>query len=275
MKRKYFIISLIGIIGISVVFFCYQPILNYWSRFFQRILLPSPSVNFEKEIRFIEKRKIKPLPSTNSEPAINEPENVKLLEVVSLDVPFTSQAPFLDWSEPYQNACEEANIIMAMHWVRNTSLSKDETKKEILSLVEFQTKNYGYYENTSTIDTAELLKQFYQYDKVEIKNNPNLDDIKKELTFSRIVIVPVNGQLLNNPYYTPPGPLHHMILIKGYDEKTQEFITNDAGTRHGQNYRFSYETLLKAINDYPSGHHLNRYQETRTILISNMIIIRK
>lgn len=271
MKRKYFIISLIGIIGISVVFFCYQPILNYWSRFFQKPSVSSSFIIPKEETKFV--REIKPLVSSDYKP--KEEASLSSNYLVSPDVPFTSQAPSKDWSEPYQNACEEANIIMAMYWVRNTSLSKDEAKKEILSLVEFQTKNYGYYENTSTIDTAELLKQFYQYEKVEIKNNPNLDDIKKELALSWIVIVPVNGQILNNPYYTPPGPLHHMILIKGYDDKTQEFITNDAGTRRGQNYRFSYQALLKAINDYPSGHHLNRHQETRTILISNMIIIRK
>lgn len=260
MKRKYFIISLIVIVGIGIAFFYYQ---NY--------SLPgsvSPSTPSVKKDRLVQER-VQPSPLPSSE----KPNEIKVPETIGLEVPFTSQAPFKNWSEPYQNACEEANIIMVIHWIKNIPLSKDEAKKEILALVDFQIENYGYYEDTSAIDTAKLLKQFYQYDEVEIKNNPNLDDIKKEIASGYLVIVPVNGRLLKNPYYTPPGPLHHMILIKGYDDKTREFITNDAGTSRGQSYRFPYETLLKAIDDYPSGPHLNRYQETRTGLIQNMIVV--
>ena len=33
-----------------------------------------------------------------------------------LEVPFTSQAPFGNWDEPYQEACEEAVMLMLMHY---------------------------------------------------------------------------------------------------------------------------------------------------------------
>lgn len=45
-----------------------------------------------------------------------------------------------------------------------------------------------------------------------------------------------------------------MILIKGYDYKTKQFITNDPGTRRGENYRYSALTIFKAIRPYRTGN---------------------
>src|SRR3990167_747254 len=36
---------------------------------------------------------------------------------VNLDIPFTSQAPHLNWDQPYQDFCEEASILMAVQYV--------------------------------------------------------------------------------------------------------------------------------------------------------------
>ena len=70
-----------------------------------------------------------------------------------------------------------------------------------------------------------------------------------------LVLVPAFGQILGNPYFTPPGPATHMLVIRGYDETTKEFITNDPGTRRGEGYRYSYAALVRAIRDYPTGDH--------------------
>ena len=67
--------------------------------------------------------------------------------------------------------------------------------------------------------------------------------------------MPVDGRGLN-PKYKAPGPERHMILIRGYDDDTGEFITNDAGTRKGEKYRYKYEKLFNAIRDYPTGDHV-------------------
>ena len=70
-----------------------------------------------------------------------------------------------------------------------------------------------------------------------------------------MVLVPTNGQALGNPYYRPPGPERHYLVIKGYDSRTEEFITNDPGTKRGQDYRYKQDVLFKAIRDYSSGYH--------------------
>jgi hypothetical protein len=66
----------------------------------------------------------------------------------------------------------------------------------------------------------------------------------------------MNGRELKNPNFKAPGPVTHMVLVKGYDYKTKEFITNDPGTRRGENYRYPEKISLKAIRVYPTGYHL-------------------
>ncbi|MCK4891623.1 MAG: hypothetical protein KAS78_03060, partial [Candidatus Pacebacteria bacterium] len=79
-------------------------------------------------------------------------------------------------------------------------------------------------------------------------------------------IVPTNGQKLGNPYYTPPGPVTHNLVIIGYDITEKEFITNDPGTRHGEKYRYSEDILENALFDYPTGFH-ERVEEIKIAMI--------
>ena len=53
----------------------------------------------------------------------------ELPEAVSLEVPFTAQAPDGDWSMPYQEACEEAVIIMAKAYLDGEDLSEAEADR--------------------------------------------------------------------------------------------------------------------------------------------------
>jgi hypothetical protein len=76
------------------------------------------------------------------------------------------------------------------------------------------------------------------------------------LVLGQLLIVPTNGQLLHNPNYTAPGPERHNLVIRGYDSVTKEFITNDPGTRKGEDYRYPENVLFKALSDYPTGDHL-------------------
>ena len=68
----------------------------------------------------------------------------------------------------------------------------------------------------------------------------------------RPVIVPLAGRLLGNPYYTQPGPVYHMLVVKGIAENG-DIITNDVGTRHGRNLTYAPDVFLNAMHDVPSG----------------------
>jgi hypothetical protein len=165
-------------------------------------------------------------------------------------VPFLCQAPYGNWAQPWQDACEEAAIIMAMAFVKGHPVDRESGNREILDLVAFQIRRYGGHHDLTAARTARLIKDYYQYSKIEVRYNFTVDDIKEELSKGNIVIAPMAGRLLGNPYYTRPGPAYHYMLFKGFDDQTGEFITNDPGTRRGKDYRYKYATAYSAIHDW-------------------------
>ena len=120
----------------------------------------------------------------------------------------------------------------------------------------YEQKKFGSYVDASAADTLlRIIKGYFNYQQATLKKNITVDDIITEIKNGYLVIAPFNGQKLKNPYYTQPGPERHMIVIRGYDETTNEFITNDVGTRRGENYRYPKDILFSAIRDYPTGNH--------------------
>ena len=175
---------------------------------------------------------------------------INLLLMMVIPVPFLCQAPDANWKQPWQDACEEAAIVMAMHYVNGTPLDRKVGRQEILSLVNFQIKKYGGHYDLTAQQSAQLIKDYYGYKNLEVSYNFLVEDIKKELDKGNLVIAPMAGRMLGNPYYTPPGPVYHYMLFKGYDDKRGEFIANDAGTNRGKDYRYKYLTAFKAIHDW-------------------------
>ncbi len=183
-------------------------------------------------------------------------ENSAKPEILLLEVPFFAQAPFGQWSDPiYQNACEEASLLMAILWVRGIkNISKEEATLELKKIADFEIEKYNNFYDHSAADTAQIMRDYFNYHNVEIKEDITSEDIVDELLKGNLVIVPINGRRVGNPYYTPPGPLEHMLVIIGYDFHTKEFITNDVGTRHGEKYRYKEDILENALQDYPTGY---------------------
>lgn len=177
-------------------------------------------------------------------------DSLEISRKVYLPIPFLCQAPYGNWAQPWQDACEEAAIIMAMAYVKGKSLDRESGGREILDLVDFQIKNYGGHYDLNAEEIAKLIRDYYKYDKVKVCYDIRIEDIKKELAEGNAVIVPMAGRLLGNPYYTPPGPAYHNMLFKGYDDQKGEFITNDAGTKRGRSYRYKYQVGYNAIHDW-------------------------
>lgn len=166
-----------------------------------------------------------------------------------LDVPFTPQAPEADWSYPWQDACEEAAVLMVYAYYDKVNLTSKIAKQELLKLIEWQNENFGDYHDTDIEDTARMAQEVYKLD-TKVIDNPSLDTIKQELQYGNMVILPMAGRLLGNLFFTPPGPAYHMLVLIGYDDETNEFIVNDPGTRRGKEYRYSYDIILESIHDW-------------------------
>lgn len=190
-------------------------------------------------------------------------------QALTQDVPFTKQAPFSEWSDPrQQNACEEAAVLIAGKWQNHATIaSPQEAKTDILTLSHLAESMFGDYVDSSTADTLRLFQAYWHTTTGEVKYDITLDDIKTELAAGRIVIVPLNGRKLNNPYFTAGGPDRHMVVIIGYDDATGMFTTNDPGIGRGKDYQYPYQTLFAALRDFITGDHVP-ITITRSAMIS-------
>lgn len=213
-------------------------------------------------------RTIKPVASPTATPK-PIPSRTPGPNTLLLDVPFTPQAPFSEWSNPkLSNGCEEASAFMAMSWVKGTVITPEKARKEILAISDYEEAAYGVFLDTSAQDTVDrIFKGYYGYQKVELLYDISVEDIKNELRNGNLVITPMNGQKLHNSYYVQPGPLRHMVVIIGYDPDAKEFITNDPGTRRGEQYRYSENVFFNAIHDYLTGNDLPLPPKRRAMIV--------
>ena len=166
---------------------------------------------------------------------------------MNLDVPFTSQAPEKNWDQPWQDACEEAAVLMLDAYYKGYGLSPLFSKDEILKMVDWQDKKgWGY-----SIEAEKVLKltDWYMSSKqIRIVEDPSVEEIKEFVASGNPVLILAYGKDLPNTHFSGDGPEYHALIIRGYDE--DEFITNDPGTQFGENFKYKYETLMNAIHDW-------------------------
>lgn len=186
-----------------------------------------------------------------------------------LDVPFTPQAPTANWDELHNEACEEASVLMANAFFQGDTRSvipANEAEKEIEKLTEWQQKNLGYYLSIDSAEAVRMIESVYGLN-AEVVREFSEDTIKTALTENKLVLAPVDGRKLGNPYFRQPGPIYHMFVIKGYDEKS--FIVNEPGTKRGQDYRYTYQTMKNAIGDYDHDSKETDPNKPALIIVSN------
>lgn len=173
----------------------------------------------------------------------------------NLDIQFYSQAPKADWGMPYQEACEEASLILARNYVTYQTMTLDEFDKAIREMVDWQVGTYGSHKDISIEETATILEKYLGFSNYEIVDNPTPELIKKYLSHGYPIVAPFAGRQLGNPFFTEPGPIYHMLVIKGYEETENglKFITNDVGTRRGHNYMYEEDVFMDALHDWVDG----------------------
>jgi hypothetical protein len=196
--------------------------------------------------------------STDSTPSVistesssGEISNASQGHIVHLNVPFVSQAPYRVWHMPYKEFCEEASVLSLHYWKQGIATPPaDQLDAELKELRVWEEEHLGKWEDTNADETAQMLHERFDY-PARVERNMTMDDMKAELDAGRPFIVPARGQELDSPYYTPPGPLYHMIVVIGYDDQSGEWIVNDPGTNTlGAGQRYAYDDLYDAIGDW-------------------------
>jgi len=176
---------------------------------------------------------------------------------INLAVPFTSQAPHGNWDEPYQEACEEASVYMVHAYFSGMDegqIPASTADEALLQIVEFEMKLFGEYKDTTAEKTGVFAELLFGH-TYQVLQSPTVEDIQRKLVQGHPVILPAAGRLLGNPYFTAPGPIYHMLVIRGYTQDGQ-FIVNDPGTYRGEAYLYDFDTIMSAMHDWNDGEEI-------------------
>lgn len=161
--------------------------------------------------------------------------------------PFQTQAPFANWDALHEEACEEASIILATYYLKKQVLSAETMEQEIQKLVAWENDNWDGVLDITVEQAGRLAKANYDLNYKAIKNT-NITELKKQIAAGNPVIVPAAGRLLGNPNFRGAGPVYHMVVVIGYDEKN--IIVQDVGTRNGNHYVYNQKIFYNAWHDW-------------------------
>ncbi|MFA6436354.1 MAG: hypothetical protein WCW30_04445, partial [Candidatus Gracilibacteria bacterium] len=113
---------------------------------------------------------------------------------INLDVLFYSQAPTSDWGMPYQEACEEASLLLAYYYATDQhDVTRDEFHQDLLAMVDFETNYFGQYQHTTIAQTAEMATVYLNFTNYEIVDNPTVDQLKEFLAAGDVIVAPFAG----------------------------------------------------------------------------------
>jgi len=170
-----------------------------------------------------------------------------------LNVPFTTQAPQNQWRlQPFKDACEEASIIMVNAYYQKKKLTKTSVRAEILNLVAYEMKSFGFHKDTNAGMTVKLANERSLF-SARLVENAYIDDIRAEIDAGHPVIFHAFSPSLRNPHFKAPMNPYHVFVIIGYDDDSREFIVHDPGTTFGNKYRYSMDSLMEANHDWVPG----------------------
>lgn len=186
--------------------------------------------------------------STSQTNQTKGPVATSLPSGLNLAMPFYTQAPFSNWDYPWQEACEEATTLLIANVYAKHNWTREQFNDEILKLVEWEKQYFGDYKHTTVAQTVEFLDKYFGL-KTVVHQNPTFEDVQKILAKGHLIAMPFAGKMLGNPNYKNGGPIYHMMVIKGY-KSGQKIITNDVGTRNGENYVYTWDTIKNALHDY-------------------------
>lgn len=194
-----------------------------------------------------------PVPTAEAlKPAVATPP-ATVPDEINLAVPFTTQAPFANWVEPYEDGCEEASSAMVDYYYAGKSFTTPAVAdSELKALFAWEDATFGTNKDTDAEQVAQMLREHYGFRKVAVRYDFSAEDLRSELRAGRPVIVPAYGKALKNPNFKNGGPTYHMLVVKGY-LGTGSFITNDPGTRNGADYVYGADLFMSALHDWNGG----------------------
>ncbi|HOZ80667.1 MAG TPA: C39 family peptidase [Candidatus Woesebacteria bacterium] len=169
-----------------------------------------------------------------------------------IEAPFVEQAPKKDWSQPWQDACEEAALLTPYYYYSSITPSSDQIVQDLTKIFDYE-NSQGWSHDVNLEQMQQIAQDLWGLSS-EIIQNPTVDQIKERITNNQPIVVPANGKTLfkENKHFKAGGPWYHNLVIIGFDDDQKKFIVHDVGTQFGANFKYSYSLLLKSIHDFPT-----------------------
>lgn len=192
--------------------------------------------------------------TTTSSKAIDTPATpIQKPGSVRLKMDFASQAPTGNWDPPYDEACEEASLIIVRHYLEQTPLNADIMNRDILTMVAHE-QSKGLPIDINMNQLAIVAQEMFGYTGTVVEGSDvTIERIEAELAQGNPVILPLAGQDIGNPYYTGEGPPYHVLVVVGYGSSGSPratFTTHDVGTKRGEYYTYDQDVIMSAIHDW-------------------------
>lgn len=189
----------------------------------------------------------------NNQDSSSSSTNIEIPAEINLAVSFTSQSPFSLWDELHEYLCEEASLLMVNRFYQGRGFaSKEDANQAMKEIKDFEIKTFGEWKSNTAAEIAQVARDMLNYSNSEAVKLSNFLQIKKEVAQGHPIILPAAGRKLGNPNFTAPGPLYHMLVVRGWLADGR-IITNDPGTRKGEGYIYSQDVLWNAIRDWNGG----------------------
>jgi len=175
----------------------------------------------------------------------------RIVVAKNITVPFTPQSPDGVWKQPWQDLCEESSLVMVDQYYRHGKMDKKRAKELLIHIFNVKNTYYGKSLDESTEKIADIANKFLAWE-ARVVENPTILQIKEQIDLNQPVIIPVSGKDLLNPHFRNGGPRYHVLVISGYDDEKEEFITQEPGTDLGLDFRYTYDTIMGANHDLVS-----------------------
>jgi len=178
---------------------------------------------------------------------IEEKTVVTPIEYDIQNIAFFSQAPLWIRDQPYQDACEEASLLIWQYYLKDKTKTKKEYNKDLLVMVELEMQLLGYFKSTTIMETKQVINKRDPTINARIIENPSINDLEKEISQNHIIIAPLYGKWLWNPHYALWWPDYHFLVIKWYTR--DQFITHDVWTLKWENRYYDKSLIMNNIHD--------------------------
>lgn len=245
-KYQYYILALF-FISLSFGWLWQSEIKDWWWQISQP-KLPEPIQAVET--RSLPKEEER---SQKKEVSSSQPKEITIPSEINLAVPFTSQAPFARWDAFDEEMCEEATLAMVNRFYQNRQFSsKDDAQNALQEIKDWEEKNLPDWQSNNAEEIARVAREMLGYQKARVIDLTDFQQIKEQLARQNPIILPAAGRELKNPNFKQPGPLYHMLVVRGWLTDGR-IITNDPGTRRGLGYIYDQEILWNAIHDWNFG----------------------